>query len=187
METSFSIDAATHLLQKLDLSSDIAKSNQTTQLSFLDLPGEIRNRIYEILLCSCESEGDTEVTRFLQCLPIREDHVVMDNLTRLRTDIDTSILLVNKSVYEEARFLMRKTNRYVKINVRIPFELMLPILVQYRLPVMMLSADAAQTFNEAVLEHQITFQDSEESEIEKHVVILGRDMEHFMDVIMDSW
>jgi hypothetical protein len=70
---------------------------------FLDLPGEIRNKIYFSLLCSFDPPPTAPVGNPLE-------------YATLRHSIDTTILRVNKQVHREAYDVMVKGNQFVNIR-----------------------------------------------------------------------
>lgn len=85
-------------------------SNSIQPFRFNDLPGEIRNEIYRILLCSFESTA----------APRRPlGHYA------IRHSIDTTILRTSKKVYHEAYNIMVKTNRFVRVTL--PDDVFLPL------------------------------------------------------------
>ncbi|KAF1924922.1 uncharacterized protein M421DRAFT_424337 [Didymella exigua CBS 183.55] len=73
---------------------------------FLDLPGELRNNIYDLLLCSWDDEPEYE-PRFVGGL--RKRSASYDALALLRT---------NKQIHEEAFDDMMKRNQFVRVTCR---------------------------------------------------------------------
>lgn len=73
---------------------------------FLDLPGELRNNIYDLLLCSWNDEIEYE-PKFVGGL--RKRSLVHDATALLRT---------NKQVHNEASDYMMKRNQFVRVTCR---------------------------------------------------------------------
>jgi hypothetical protein len=73
---------------------------------FLDLPGELRNNIYNLLLCSWNDEPEHE-SGFVGGL--RKRSLSYDAMTLLRT---------NKQIHEEAFDYMVKRNQFVRVTCR---------------------------------------------------------------------
>ena len=82
-------------------------STQATQpFRFLDLPGEIRNNIYDLLLCSWEDE-------------VEQDPSMSSKLSRRSpSNPSSSLLRANKQIYAEASDYMIKRNQFVRITCR---------------------------------------------------------------------
>jgi hypothetical protein len=73
---------------------------------FLDLPGEIRNNIYDLLLCSWENE-------------VEQDPSMFSKLSRrCPSSQSTSLLRANKQIHAEASDYMIKRNQFVRITCR---------------------------------------------------------------------
>ncbi|CAO2653700.1 Nn.00g031110.m01.CDS01 [Neocucurbitaria sp. VM-36] len=82
-------------------------SHQSTQpFRFLDLPGEIRNNIYDLLLCSWNNE-------------LEEDPSLISNLSKRCPSYSAAALLcTNKQIQCEAADYMTKRNQFVRITCR---------------------------------------------------------------------
>ncbi|RAR11834.1 tetratricopeptide-like helical protein [Stemphylium lycopersici] len=73
---------------------------------FLDLPGEIRNNIYDLLLCSWEDE-------------LEQDANMISSLSRrCPSNPSTALLRANKQINAEATDYMIKRNQFVRITCR---------------------------------------------------------------------
>ncbi|EOA86266.1 hypothetical protein ACJQWK_11811 [Exserohilum turcicum] len=73
---------------------------------FLDLPGEIRNNIYDVLLCSWDDE-------------LEHDPRIISNLSRrVPSNPSPALLRANKQVHAEASDYMIKRNQFVRITCR---------------------------------------------------------------------
>jgi hypothetical protein len=76
----------------------------------MDLPGEIRNKVYKILLCSFEP------------LPRGIGQQAYHNWSLLFTpvlakhSVNTAILRANSQIHREAYDVMVKTNRFIRIS-----------------------------------------------------------------------
>ncbi|CAN9329941.1 unnamed protein product [Alternaria alternata] len=82
----------------------MATAASSSSFRFRDLPGEIRNKVYRIVLCSFRPPPTTiEPSSFFT--PELAKH-----------DIETSILRTSKETYLEAYDVMVKSNRFVKIT-----------------------------------------------------------------------
>ncbi|KAI4689248.1 uncharacterized protein J4E88_002598 [Alternaria novae-zelandiae] len=87
-------------------------SNSTQPFRFMDLPGELRNQVYTLLLCSFGSP--VEQTWENYPLPIESaGHCA-----------DTAILLTSRQVHLEAYDVMVKANRFVFVRAFPPLPLM---------------------------------------------------------------
>ncbi|KAF3041955.1 hypothetical protein E8E12_008875 [Didymella heteroderae] len=73
---------------------------------FLDLPGEIRNNIYDLLLCSWDDE------------PEHESRIVGGLGKRSASYDATALLRTNKQIHEEAFDYMMKRNQFVRVTCR---------------------------------------------------------------------
>lgn len=78
----------------------------TQPFRFLDLPGEIRNSIYDLLLCSWNDEAE-------------EDSLLYSTLIRRTPKFQaTPLLRTNKQIQQEASDYMVKRNQFVHISCR---------------------------------------------------------------------
>lgn len=154
---------------------------------FLDLPREIRNEIYCIALCSFEPRSTT-VT-----LPLDADaNLDINSLARAEHAIQASILLVSKQIHREAYDTMIKTNRFVRITTSAGLPLR-ALLNHLRVPVV---AEGRQSihFKGYVLSVSLTCPKDVEDAFRQtpldtdpcSLMLLGRDMHMFCDILMDG-
>ncbi|KAI4948369.1 hypothetical protein J4E91_005791 [Alternaria rosae] len=87
-------------------------SNSAQPFRFMDLPGELRNQVYSLLLCSFGFPVEQTIENFP--LPIASDG----------HRADTAILLTNRRVHLEAYDVMVKSNRFVVVRASPPSPLM---------------------------------------------------------------
>jgi hypothetical protein len=85
----------------------------------MDLPGEIRNQIYQHLLCSFNYKYGpdglpNELERMLQQKP------KPNGVYHAKHSINTNILRSNRTVHREAYDVMMKTNRFIRIWSQLP-------------------------------------------------------------------
>jgi hypothetical protein len=82
----------------------------------LDLPGEIRNRIYQAVLCSFGPAPPLEVTA-----------PKYQNIRYVSHSIETTLLRTCKQVHREAYDTMVKTNQFIRVTtIGIPMSILLP-------------------------------------------------------------
>ncbi|KAB8289966.1 hypothetical protein EYC80_010293 [Monilinia laxa] len=77
--------------------------------SFQNLPGEIRNKVYKILLCGFDD-------------PIGWPPHDRPTLSLLPNDMHTQILRTCRKIYQEGSFLMRNTNLFILFNIEVGIE-----------------------------------------------------------------
>jgi hypothetical protein len=83
---------------------------------FMDLPAEIRNKIYRELLCNftCEREPDGRYDSVLARL-MREEEM-LNGVSEAALDGNVSILLASRQIYREAYDVMVKTNQFIRVQ-----------------------------------------------------------------------
>lgn len=130
----------------------------TTPFRFLDLPGEIRDKIYAIILCSVEARPltSTEAYESNPSAAAEEFHEAPSELTHLQHSIEPQILRTCRSIYSEANYVMRRTNLFIKVIVHIPFEEISQLLIFKRIPILKIERNKIKKFKGFVMSHEIT-------------------------------
>ncbi|KAJ8114268.1 hypothetical protein OPT61_g3822 [Boeremia exigua] len=89
----------------------MASLGNSETFRFLDLPKEIRDKIYRNLLCTFGSRPTTRNR------PVGEpDSHFFNDLAVVEHAVDTSILFTSKQIHREAYDTMVKTNRFVRVT-----------------------------------------------------------------------
>jgi hypothetical protein len=117
---------------------------------FLDLPGEIRNRVYEIILCSFEPAPPPESLQYglIQFQSGRIQELVYDICPAIHST-ETTILRTSKQVHREAYDVMVKVNQF--IHMRTIDISMSKLLVGSQVPIVTLDRAHAEQFQGYVL------------------------------------
>ncbi|KAE9375157.1 hypothetical protein N431DRAFT_463264 [Stipitochalara longipes BDJ] len=142
----------------------------TKPFRFLDLPSEIRNQVYTILLCPFE-------------IPKKLDHIPAE-LSQLDSSLELQVLRTCRRIYMEANYLMLSTNLYVQVIVRIPFEELSP-LIAGRLPILRMKEKAARKFKGSVMSHEITVPAPAQMK-QRTFVFLHRDLNNFCEALLQG-
>jgi hypothetical protein len=111
---------------------------------FMDLPAEIRNKIYRELLCNftCDTEPDGRLDSILARL-MREKELI-NGVCEAAPDVTISILLANRQIYREAYDVTVKTNQFIRVRGR-DFNFS-ELLVRGQLPVVTMDRARAAQF-----------------------------------------
>ena len=151
-----------------------APGDQGRPFRFLDLPSELRNKIYSIILCSFEPQPPLDFTGFLEA---------PTEVLYLRHSIEPQILRTCRLIYNEASYIMARTNLFVKITITIPFHEICPILKVRRLPILHSNQILLKSLKPFVMSHEIVRRvDDQESPMTPWTfVILHRDLDRFCD------
>jgi hypothetical protein len=166
----------------------MASPQSTDAFRFLDLPREIRDKIYRISLCSFEPRPTT-VTVPLHSL---EEDILIGGPEYAKHAVSTAILRVSRQTHKEGYDAMVKTNKFVRItsNGGLPLKLLLkhlrvPIVAEKRASILfpgyVLSMLLRCQFSYDD-EHQEPLLDTEPCSL----MLLGRDMDVFCDILMDG-
>ena len=101
--------------------------NPTQPFRFLDLPGELRDKVYTLLLCSFEDALDEHeiYPRFFS------NGKGSGHLSKVLHTNDPAILRASSLVYREAYHIMMKTNRFIRISLPVGLHLNRIILLRY--------------------------------------------------------
>ncbi|KAF1355762.1 hypothetical protein EJ07DRAFT_158098 [Lizonia empirigonia] len=161
----------------------------TDAFRFLDLPREIRNEIYRILLCSFEPRPTTVTPP----LDPDQDPDFMNKIAILQHTIDTNILRASKQIHREAYETMVKTNRFVRVST--PSGLPMRFLLNHlRVPVIAEDKEVVGQFQGYTLSVSLIcpkdlgrqFQDTLISREPCHLMMLSRDMGVFCKILADG-
>ncbi|OCK76671.1 hypothetical protein K432DRAFT_385248 [Lepidopterella palustris CBS 459.81] len=112
---------------------------------FLALPGEIRNIIYKIVLCTTYPPTHSERPR---------GQSVAD-IVSVRHSIEPQLLRVSKQVYKEANDVMLKTNLFIRITSN-GVDSFSHFLLYNRIPILTLDREHTNAFKGCVLHHTIS-------------------------------
>jgi len=117
---------------------------------FLDLPGEIRTKIYKIILCSFEpsppAQSLWEGLAQRQSGSLKRD---VNGISPVVHSIEPSILCTSKQVHREAYDVMIKTNQF--IHIRTTDLSMGPLLTESQIPIVTMDRAHAERFAGYVL------------------------------------
>ncbi|KAJ1325812.1 peptidyl-prolyl isomerase D [Microdochium nivale] len=128
-----------------------APSSGTEVFRFIDLPPEIRNAVYKVLLCNFplpdyQDDGD------------RVD--IADQITLLdKSQISTSILRTNRQIYEEARAVLIKTNLFVQVEFHLPMVDAMKahkLIINRRIPMLIEDGDRTEDKRLLVMTYAIS-------------------------------
>lgn len=81
---------------------------------FMDLPGELRNKVYALLLCSFGSTPDRARERSDAFL---DDRSGLLHVVDLPHTNNPTILRTNSQIHREACNVMIKTNRFIRVRL----------------------------------------------------------------------
>lgn len=151
---------------------------------FLELPGEIRNRIYHELLCAFDSPQD-DLEGLDRQLATKGYPEAPTDITPAMHSINTAILHTSKQVHREAYDVMVKTNQFFHVKTYgIPLA---DLLLFSRLPIVTMDRAHAHQFEGYVLSIKITALGLEEDSTRSlplySFMVLGRDLNQFCRII----
>jgi hypothetical protein len=111
---------------------------------FLDLPSELRTKIYVLLLCAIFTQDEL--------VQAAEEKLVAPlNVYQPRHDIQTAVLRVSRLVYREAFDVMVRVNRFVRIESKSALPLQ-PIFAIHNIPAIAQDSRRIALFTGAVLD-----------------------------------
>lgn len=144
----------------------------------LDLPVEIRDRIYYEILCTWSEQ----VPR-----PDGKDYpdTRLTDLYAMEHGPELAILRTNRQVYEEAKAVMLKGNQFIRISMTgiWPFEL---FLIPYQIPVVSILPNAISRYRGFVMTYSIdVVADPKECKKRVDVMILRRDLDLFLKAVAE--
>ena len=144
-------------------------NTDNTHFRFMDLPAELRNKVYSNLLCSFKAP-DSNVPLFARD---------PKPLTKAKHSIDTTILLTNSQIHREAYDVMLKRNRFTLVRSTSKFPLH-TILANQRVPVVTANARCISHFKGYLLELRLSAKKHiGDSPHLKRAMILACDLEVF--------
>ncbi|KAI4693655.1 uncharacterized protein J4E84_002229 [Alternaria hordeiaustralica] len=128
----------------------MATTDTDAPFRFMDLPGELRNKVYTLLLCSFGPAPDP-----IQEIPknLLTEGSFEPELVSAQHCNDPAILRVNSQVHREAYDVMVKTNRFVRISS--PNNLSLNNVIAGRNIPVVASGQLAADFNEQLVDINI--------------------------------
>jgi hypothetical protein len=162
----------THNQEKTKLSHSSLRPETTKPFRFSDLPGEIRNKIYAILLCSFEHQETDATATGLHKLDL--------NITMLRHNISPQILRTSRTVYNEARYVMQRTNLFVVVTFASNFGDLAGLMMGKHLPILPVSWN----FKGFVMAHDVVTPDSTGKDLVRFA-FLYRDLPCFCSALSD--
>jgi hypothetical protein len=139
---------------------------------FMDLPPEIRDRIYHIILCTWPPPKSTYDEE-------RQLAVVPEELAYIHHKVDTGILLVNRQIYRDAVDILTKGNLFVRVvfrGVYVPW-----VMMAKQVPIVAQGASVVNAFKGYIMSHLIEIPNS--TFPSQHMMILGRDLDLFCQAL----
>ena len=142
---------------------------------FLDLPGELRNKVYTLLLSARDAVTDTKVGPLELC--------------RTKHNIEPTILRTSRQVHREAYEVMVKSSRFVCIESVSPLPLRSMVSAQH-VPVVARDAGRISQFHGCVMKltlrtrYPVTSVGGEYIMAPTSLMIRGNDLESFCQGIM---
>ncbi|KAF7907788.1 uncharacterized protein EAF01_005374 [Botrytis porri] len=147
---------------------------------FLDLPGEIRNKIYEMATCDIEE-------------PEPLDSMDTISLPVFKQNFNLNLLLTCRQIHDEAKYVMMTKNLYVEVQLsgvgrRLNNDFT-SMLCLYRIPVIRIKTDIDpedRSFDGCVIRYRVSCDEPRsvwERESIDSLVILHRHMNQFLEAI----
>ncbi|KAF7875230.1 hypothetical protein EAF04_002402 [Stromatinia cepivora] len=154
----------------------------TKPFRFQDLPGEIRNKIYKILLCDFHVDIIPRTFRDPARLPLPTRTAVFNY------NVEPNILRTCRKIYQEGTYLMRKTNLFVKFEYDLSLHPVLITIIKMQVPVLVADPNYLKNFKGTVMTHQMCYrkipgvQDRFRSLTPNatSIILLGRHLHHLL-------
>ncbi|KAF7917102.1 hypothetical protein BELL_0544g00050 [Botrytis elliptica] len=140
------------MLFDIEISTSLpAVKNVKKTFTFQDLSGELRNKIYELLLCDFE---EVLVPCQFSDLPST------DQVAITRHHIHPQILRTCRQMYQEGTYLMRMKNLFVRFECEVsPYQNTLALL-ETKVPFLVPDPSTSRDFKGTVLTHKICYRNS---------------------------
>jgi hypothetical protein len=120
------------------MSTDITAStrDETEPFRFMELPGELRNKVYALLLCSFDPEAKKHENTF--------DSSSIDSclLAQIKDKVNAAILQTSSQIHREAYDIMVKRNQFILLSSKGGIPLRAMLASQY-IPVIALNKQIA--------------------------------------------
>lgn len=150
---------------------------------FLDLPLEVRNTIYHVLLCDAPPAKLRRVEQAdLLWLP--------DGMAMIEHPSQAQILRTNRQVHAEARDVLLRGNQFIRIWVRGVGQVIKGFLLARQIPIVRTSARSRDSFKGYVMTHTIELMSDRPEDFPGHgndtdidLVILQRDLGLFCEAL----
>lgn len=158
-----------------NIANTYEKTKATNTFRFTDLPGEIRNKIYTILLCSFEHQETDATSPAL--------HKGSGEITKLRNNISPQILRTSRTISNEACYVMRRKNLFVEVTFDLQYADLMGLIITKRFPVLHVTS-RVKGF---VITHDIVTQNLTPTKQPKlvRVIFLFRDLPCFCSILYD--
>lgn len=125
-------------------------------LGFLDLPGEIRNQIYELLFCDFALRHDSTGRPG----PYDKPSTTPNQMAFVKQNIHLKILRTCREIYLEGTYLMRKKNLFVRFEIEIDSWKVSLALQKMQVPFISASQHSRTPFKGTVMTHEIRYRNS---------------------------
>ncbi|KAI1433531.1 hypothetical protein GGR50DRAFT_668059 [Xylaria sp. CBS 124048] len=145
----------------------------TNAFRFMDLPQEVRDRIYETILCTWP------LPRTIYD-EMRQVAVVPSQMAYIHHKVDIGILLANHRIFREATDVLIKRNLFVRIVLRGLH--VRSIMMPKQVPIVAEGAAVVDAFKGYVMSHSIEMPDTDIF-APHHIMILQRDLDLFCQAL----
>ncbi|KUL88398.1 hypothetical protein ZTR_04914 [Talaromyces verruculosus] len=138
----------------------------------LDLPTEIRDKIYHEILCTWPAYKSTWDEA-------KQQAVVPTEVAVMNRKIETAILRTNKQVYQEAKTVLLRGNQFIRVSIK-GFRPLQFLFIPSQVPVVTMNQDAITKYRGFVMTHSIDITDDPAPlKGQFEVMILRRDLDRF--------